>query len=321
MIFAELPLGEAEGAVLAYAVSAGRFTLRKGTVLGGEHIAALGAAGIGSVIAARLEPDDVGEDEAALRIARALASGDVEIGAATTGRVNLFARRGGVFRVDAAGIDALNRLDPRIGVATLHNHVRVAAGQMIATVKIVPFAVPSALADAICAMAVPGPLLEARPFREIRVGLIQSRLPSTREPVLDRTLALMEKRVAGNGGRIAVEKRMDHDGSALAAALAEIDAACDLIVVFSASAIADEDDVVPRAIRKAGGEILRLGVPVDPGNLLALGRRGEKYILVAPGSARNARANSLDRVLAPLMAGIALDADDLAEMGVGGLLF
>ncbi|MBR7650878.1 molybdopterin-binding protein [Brucella oryzae] len=318
MIFAEMPLDDAEGAILGYAMTAGALTLRKGTVLDAANLAFLRGAGISSVLAARLEKGDIGEDEAALMIGRALASAEVEIGNATTGRVNLHARHNGVFSADVSRIDAVNAHDARISIATLRNHARVEAGQMIATVKIIPFAVPETLLQEIGPDAQPA--LHVYPFNGARIGLIQSRLPSIRETVLEKTRELMEKRATRNGGMLVCEKRVAHDQSALAAAIAEVGPACDIIVIFSASAVADEADIVPQSIRMAGGEILRIGMPVDPGNLLVLGRHDGKYIVAAPGSARSARENSLDRVLDRLMAGIALSADDLSCMGVGGLV-
>ncbi|MBB4093633.1 molybdopterin-binding protein [Ochrobactrum pecoris] len=318
MIFAEMPLDEAEGTILGYAITAGALTLRKGTVLDALNLALLREAGIGSVLAARLEKGDIGEDEAALTIGRVLASAEIEIGNATTGRVNLHARRNGVFSADIDRIDTVNAHDVRISVATLRNHMRVEAGQMIATVKIIPFAVPETLLQEIGLDRQPA--LHVYSFNGLRIGLIQSRLPSIRETVLEKTRELMEKRAVRNGGTLVCEKRVAHDQSALAVAIADVSPACDIIVIFSASAVADEADIVPQSIRISGGEILRIGMPVDPGNLLVLGQRDGKYIVAAPGSARSARENSLDWVLDRLMAGIALSADDLSRMGVGGLV-
>ncbi len=318
MIFAETPLDEAEGTILGYAMTAGALVLRKGTVLDTLNLAMLREAGIGSVLAARLEPGDIGEDDAALAIGHMLASAEVEIGNATTGRVNLHARKNGVFSADADRIDSINAHDARISIATLRNHVRVEAGQMIATVKIIPFAVPETLLREIGLDSQPA--LDVWPFYGARVGLIQSRLPSIRETVLEKTREVMEKRVTGNGGTLVLERRVAHDQAALATAIGEVSPTCDVIVIFSASAVADEADIVPQSIRISGGKILRIGMPVDPGNLLVLGQRDGKYIVAAPGSARSARENSLDWVLDRLMAGIALSAEDLSCMGVGGLL-
>ncbi len=93
-----------------------------------------------------------------------------------------------------------------------------------------------------------------------------------------------------------------------------------MVIVFGASALCDFDDVIPAAIRAAGGEVLRAGMPVDPGNLLVLGRLGETPVIGAPGCARSPKENGFDWVLDRLIAGLDVTSDDIAGMGVGGLL-
>ncbi len=320
MIFAQMPLEEAEGAVLAYKLEAGKSSLRKGTLLAREHIAALRQAGVEQVLAARFEPGDIGEDEAAHAIGHMLATDTVSLSKSAAGRINLFAATKGVFRADRACVDAINAYDPRISLATIHNHSRVESGQIIATIKIIPFAVPQSLLDEVPALLGPKSALEVLPFQPLRIGLIQSRLPSIRESVLDKTRELMQARILRNGGTLVAERRVMHDVQALGETIAELETLCDMMVIFSASAVTDIADIVPRAILQAGGDILRIGVPVDPGNLLVLGRYKGKYIIAAPGSARSQRENSLDWILDRLMAGIELDQNALSHMGVGGLL-
>lgn len=320
MIFAEMSLDEAEGAVLAYKVEAGKTSLRKGTLLTREHIAALRQAGVAQVLAARFEQGDIGEDAAAEALGTMLATNTISLSPPTAGRINLFASAKGIFRVDHASVDAINAHDARISLSTIHNHSRVESGQMIATIKIIPFAVPQSLLDEVPSLLGQSRALEVLPFQPSRIGLIQSRLPSIRESVLDKTRALMETRILRNGGKLIAENRVLHDVQALGQTIAELETLCDMIVIFSASAVTDIADIVPRAIMQAGGDILRIGVPVDPGNLLVLGKYRNKYIIAAPGSARSQRENSLDWILDRLMAGIELDQNALSHMGVGGLL-
>ncbi|PWL19405.1 molybdopterin biosynthesis enzyme [Falsochrobactrum shanghaiense] len=320
MIFREWPLEEAEGTIIANSLVAEPYHLRKGTVLESGHLEAMRRAGMAHVLAAKLETDDMGENDAAAAIGRLLVSGNIESGVATTGRINLFAQKSGVFCADIAGVDAINMLDERISVASLHNHNRVEGGQMVATVKIIPFAVPKSLIDEIYNRCGERAMFDVKAFQATRIGLIQSRLPAIRETVLAKTQTLIARRAERNGGRVCAERRVAHESTALATAIAELAKISDLLVIFSASAVADEADIVPRAIIQAGGEILRIGVPVDPGNLLSVGKCAGKYVVVAPGSARSARESSLDRIIDRLMAGIELQSADLARMGVGGLL-
>jgi len=97
-------------------------------------------------------------------------------------------------------------------------------------------------------------------------------------------------------------------------------AGAELVVVFGASAIADTRDVIPAAVEAVGGRIAHFGMPVDPGNLLMLGRLGGKPVIGAPGCARSPKENSFDWVLQRSLAGIRVEKADVQRMGVGGLL-
>src|SRR5690606_9598904 len=116
------------------------------------------------------------------------------------------------------------------------------------------------------------------------------------------------------GSQLSGERRTAHDAAAVEAAIRAMSPDCDMVVVFGASAMCDPDDVIPAAIRRAGGEVLRTGMPVDPGNLLVLGRLGDKPVLGAPGCARSPKENGFDWVLDRLVAGLDVTASDIAGM-------
>jgi molybdenum cofactor cytidylyltransferase len=142
MRFGETPLSEAEGAILGHSFRAGKLVFKKGRVLNAEDVAALRSAGRDSVVAARLEPGDIGEDEAARRIAAAVAGPGATASAPFTGRCNLFAETDGLLVVDQERIDRINLVDEAVTVATLAPFSRVGVREMLATIKIIPFASP-----------------------------------------------------------------------------------------------------------------------------------------------------------------------------------
>jgi molybdenum cofactor cytidylyltransferase len=195
---------------------------------------------------------------------------------------------------------------------------------MVATFKIIPLAVPRCKVDAACDTLRATVAFEVRPFSKYAVSLVATELPSLRTVVMDKTARVLERRLAASGNRLARERRVPHRRDAVAVAISEVMAAADhspkLVVVFGASAVIDEQDVIPAAIRQAGGEILSVGMPVDPGNLMVLGRIGETYVVGAPGCARSPKENGFDWVLDRILAGEEPDAHDLTGMGVGGLL-
>ena len=220
MIFAEMPLAEAEGALLAHSVKIKGGAFRKGRRLSAADIAALTAAGQKTVMAVRLEADDVPEDEAARAVAEAVAGEHLKVASPFTGRANLMAADRSVLVVDEPRLDALNLLDEAITLATLPPFDLLNAGEMAATVKIIPFAVSRALLDRCLALAKEGPpILRLAAIRPRQVGLIQTRLSGMKESVLDKTREVTNGRLAELGCPAVEESRAEHRIADLAAAI------------------------------------------------------------------------------------------------------
>ena len=321
MKFGPVATAGAAGAILAHSVKADERTLRKGTRLATADVSRLTAAGVAEVIVATLDIDDVHEDAAAGRLAEAVAGDGVRVEEAFTGRSNLYAEAAGVLVVDGAAVDAFNRIDPGITLATLPRFAAVEAGRMVATVKIIPFAVPEAAVAMAMAVLADRPPVRVATFRAARVGVVSTLLPSLKPSVVDKTLMVLAERLAPAGATIASDERVPHDAAAVAAALEKLAAAgADLLVVFGASAVVDRGDVIPAGVEKAGGVVHHFGMPVDPGNLLLVGALGDIPVVGAPGCARSPKENGFDWVLQRLLAGLAVTADDITGLGVGGLL-
>jgi len=320
MKFAAFPLSEAEGVVLAHTFRRDGLTLKKGHVIGLDDIRALERAGVTEVIGAKLEPGDVAEDAAAARIAACVAGRGVRLSEARTGRCNLEADADGVVLVDAAAVTAANLVDEAVTVATLPDKAAVRAGQTIATVKIIPFAVaPRVMAGVEAALG--RPAVRVVPFRPTRVALINTKLPGLKPSVVESTTAITAGRVHAVGGTLSDVRACAHTQSAVRDALAAaLTAKPDIVLIAGASATVDRGDIVPAAVVAADGVIEHVGMPVDPGNLLVLGRIGAVPVIVLPGCARSPKLNGFDWVLERLAAGIAVGRDDIMRMGAGGLL-
>ena len=323
MIFGETPIDEASGSILAHSWRAGGINFAKGRVLSRDDVAQLKAAGVSAVLAVRLDPDDVHEDQAAATVAKALAGEGIEITAPFTGRCNHFARTAGLAVIDHERIDVLNELDESVTVATLPPFARVTPRQMVATVKIIPYAAPrSAVGRAVeVAQSANQPLISIAPFKSMRAGLVQTKLPGTRDKVLDKAVGTTTKRLTSLGSTLAGERRCDHDAKAIAGALKELKLeGCDIFLIAGASAIVDRHDVVPAGIEKAGGKVIHFGMPVDPGNLLLTADLDGKPVLGLPGCAKSPKYNGFDMVLERLAAGLPVGRSEIVRMGAGGLL-
>jgi len=321
MRFGPVPLAEAAGAILAHSLTAGDLRLRKGRALGPQDVAALAAAGVAEVTVARLDPDDLSEDVAAAALAAALAPDpatlSVTVSAPFTGRANLFAAEAGVLRIDRSAIDRLNAVDPAITLATLPDWARVAARQMVATVKIIPYGVAGA-AVAEAAAALGAAALRVHAFRRGATTLILTRTPGLKESLLAKGAAVVEARLRALGLSLGPPVTVAHETAAVAAAIRA--AAGGLVLILGGSATSDPGDTCPSAVVAAGGRLIRFGMPVDPGNLLFLGEQAGRPVLGLPGCARSPALNGADWVLERLAAGLEVTGADIAAMGVGGLL-
>ena len=312
---------DALGATAVHSIRQGGLVLKKGTLIGAAEVAALEAANIKEVVVARLEPGDVSEDLAAAEIARKVGGEGVHVDRAFTGRANLFAQSAGVLVVDKDAIDQLNRVDEAITFATLPAYKSVVAGEMIATVKIIPFAVGKGARDAALA-GIKKPLLRVAPYRIRKVGVVSTVLPGLASKVIEKTLKITNERLAPAGAIIVAERRVPHERVALSRALQEVlKEGAELAIVFGASAIADRRDVIPSALESIGGHVDHFGMPVDPGNLLMIGGDASGHpVLGAPGCARSPKENGFDWVLMRLLAGLPVAREDITGLGVGGLL-
>lgn len=293
MIFGDCSIDDAEGAILAHATQAGKGRFKKGHRLSAADITKLRGAGVDHVIAVRLEPGDVDENAAAERLASALGVSGIRLGPAGTGQVNLYSEAAGVFTVEAGLVDAVNAVDPAVTLATLKAFEPVEAGQMVATIKIIPFAVEGEVLDRATALASGKDICAVHPFRPMAVGLLQTELPMLKPSVLDKTRQVTDARLAVGGSRIAEETRVAHRVGPLAGAIRDAARRTDMVLVFGASAMVDPRDVVPEAIREAGGTVIHVGMPVDPGNLMVLGDLGGKPVIGAPGCARSPRGKRI----------------------------
>lgn len=322
MIFGAVPVSEAADSILAHSLKASGIAFKKGRRLSEADVETLREAGIEELTVARLEADEVHEDAAATALAAAITGNGLTASASFTGRCNLMVAQRGVLVTERERIDALNLVDEAVTLATLTPYDLVEPRQMAATIKIIPFAITRHVLDACLAVAGRGgPLLQVAALAPRKVGLLQTQLPGTKESLLDKTRDTANQRLALLDCKAAVEHRCRHEEGAVAEALHRLSAdGCDIILMSGASAIIDRRDVLPSGLEAAGGSIDHFGMPVDPGNLMLLGRFKERPVVGLPGCARSPKLNGFDWVLQRLVAGLEVSPRAVMRMGAGGLL-
>lgn len=318
MRFGPVPLAQAEGAILAHSLHGQADRVAKGTRLSADDLGNLAAAGHDTLTVARLEPGDLHEDAAATALAQALVleptAQGIRISGAGTGRVNLYAAQAGLVQLDRARLEAFNGVDAMITIATVPDLHRVDAGGMIATIKVISYAVSEHAVQQASAQA-------AQAIRVLPVVIPTATLIETRvsaETPSDKGRAAMAGRLHRMGISLSARVVVPHQQEPLAAAIQQ--APGQLVLVLTGSATSDVMDVAPQALQLAGGSITRFGMPVDPGNLLFLGALGDRPVIGLPGCARSPALNGADWVLERVVCGVPPSPQEIAAMGIGGLL-
>jgi hypothetical protein len=321
--FGPVAIETAVGKILGHHIAgkAGRRIFRKGRTLTEDDIPVLKTLGLSSVYVAELEPGDVGETDAARRIATALSEPQLTQSKPIAGRVNILSPGLGIMRVDAGQLTQVNRKQG-VAVATVEANRVVNLDQVIASVKVIPYAISDKVIKEIETLG-----------NSFFVELIQTRqvaiILSGSMAAKDRVFAAFEGPLRARLGRLGAEvlsidyvpladEAGEHSLAEKIRALSAI--GTDLIIQAGETAIMDQDDILPRAVRRAGGEVAAVGVPVDPGYLLMLAYLEEIPIMGAPGCARSRKTNVIDWVLPRLLVGERLDREDLIKLGAGGLL-
>lgn len=320
MIFGTVDIRNSEGCYLAHSLQTADGRISKGSLITRAIAEQLAASGVTSVLVAQLTNSDVHEDDAALTLAQNLAGKGVTLSSARTGRVNLLAKTDGLCLFDAQVIRDANAVDNGITVATLAPNQWVPQGRMVATIKIIPYAVDANNLQQVTAI-VSRSTLSVCSATAHKASLIQTRLNSTREQMLDKTRRITEERLTPRAVELVSEQRCEHTVDSLVPVIENaLQSGVNWLLIVGASAISDRADVIPQAIIAAGGQIDRYGIPVDPGNLLLLARVGETIIIGLPGCARSPKYNGLDMIIDRLACEISVTNSWLSSLSVGGLL-
>lgn len=324
MKFGPVTVDDAAGKILAHNLVGenGHKILSKGHLLTEADLPVLRKLNLQMVVVAQLESTDLGENEAARRVATAIAGEGVSVVTPGVGRANLIAEAFGPLRINVPALDHLNNIDEGITIATLRQHTLVRPGELLTLVKIIPFGVPAArVVDVESVGREAAPIISVRPLRICSVGLIITGPENARERLIASFHTPVRQRIENLNSRLDAMAYVAHSAEAIAAAMREQYAAGrELILVAGISAIIDREDVVPTALCMAGGSVAHFGAPVDPGSLLMLGYIDHIPVIGAPGCIKSLKTNIIDWILPRLLAGERLTRADFVAMGHGGLL-
>ena len=294
----------------------------KGRRLTADDLLALAAADPADPVSL-LTPEggELHEDDAALRLAAAVAGPGLMVRGPAQSRVDLLAEAHGVANVRIADLERVNRIDP-LEIFTVFDGQIVAPGELVASVKVAPHLVDASTVDAGARLAGFGsnPLVWVAPFLARRVGIIVKE--TVRATARERFEASVRAKIESLGSTIVSIAYVEDDVDAVEAAMANLVRGPDAVelILTAGTASTDPLDACFVAITALGGRVVRRGVPAHPGSMLWLARIGRTAILGLPTCGAYSKATAADLLLPRLLSGEDASERTVAKLGHGGIL-
>lgn len=321
----EVAVEKAVGMVLAHDLTQiipGQFKgrlFKKGHVIREEDIPALLSIGKEHIYTIRLEKGILHEDEAALRMAKAAQGANVQLTEPHEGKITLKSTIHGLAKIDKARIDEVNSLD-QIIMSTIRTNSVVHPGQGLMGTRVIPLIIEEArIAEVERIAAADGPLVEVKPFKKLRVGLITTGSEVFKGRIQDKFGPVVREKLAALGSEVIEQRFAPDDSEIIVREIRRFKEEGAGAIFVTGGMSVDPDDRTPGSIKQAGARIVSYGTPMLPGSMLLIGYLDEIPIMGLPGCVMHDPYTSFDVLLPRICAGEMITRDDITEMGYGGL--
>ena len=303
-----------------------KIKISKGTIIDKNLLDLLLLNNVKHVKCAKLDDDEIDENSSVHEISKKIIASkksNIIIQDPKNGRCNLVSSIDGILTFQPNQLFSINSVTNDIGIASLKAFSKVKKNQIVASIKAIPFGIKkNNLQDII---NICEDCFKILPFQKKNIHLIQTTNQNTRAKVLEKTLEVTKDRLLSCGNNLIVEKKCSHEIKSICKQLKKsVNEDADIILIFGTSAISDINDIIPQSILEINGTILRLGMPVEPGNLILLAeiKISKKHISIIgmPGCARSKKENGVDWILWRKLCDLKISSDDINHMGNGGLL-
>lgn len=266
-----------------------------------------------------LGPGEVHEEDAARRMARAVAGQNLKLSAPREGKVDFIAKTFGLLKIKVGALEKINRVGTAI-LSTRHNHSIVRAGDVVAGTRIIPLLIREAKVARVEEIGRrQGPVIELLPIRTKKVGVLVTGSEILEGRIRDRSADIVKSKAEALGSKVTRTAVVADDPSLIAAEIGRMKKAGCQVIVTTGGLSVDPDDVTLAGIRRSGAEVVFYGTPVLPGAMFAYARLGKTVILGAPACVVHDPVTALDVFLPRVLADDPVSAEDVALLGHGGL--
>ncbi len=319
-----IPVEEAVGMRLAHDITeiipgghkGPRF--KRGHLIAQEDVPRLLDVGKAHIYIMELAPDELHEEDAALRLARAAAGGGLRLSDPSEGRVNLVAEGDGLLEVDQDRLFRFNELGDLI-LATLRSGEFVREGTVVGGTRTIPVVVKEDLAARAEALCKDGPIVSvaAMPARKVFLLVTGSEVFTGR--IVDGFEPVVRKKVERMGSTLEPAVLAPDDPDVIAGHIREFAAGGADVILVSGGMSVDPDDLTPEGIRRSGADVVSHGFPVLPGSMFLMSYLGDVPVLGLSGCVLHDPITVFDFMLPKLLAGARVTRCGILRMGHGGL--
>ena len=266
-----------------------------------------------------LRPGELHENEAARRMARAVAGKSFRLRGPREGKIDFLARHSGLLKIDTEAIARINSLGSLI-LATRHNHSCVQAGEIVAGTRSIPLTIPEEKVRQVEEIGKKNaPVIQILPFRRRKVGIVVTGSEIYEKRIKDRSAEIVKKKIERFGSWVWKSVIVPDDAKKIGQEIQKMKAQGCQVIVATGGLSVDPDDRTLAGIRRSGGEVISYGVPVLPGSMSVYARLGKTVILGAPACLVHDPATALDLFLPRVLAGDSPTRKEMARLGHGGL--
>lgn len=321
----KIPIEKAEGIRLAHDVTKivpGKFkgpVFKKGHLIKKEDILEFLSSGRKHVYVLELSREEIHEDEAGVRLARAEAGFGIKLIGPREGKVNLIAEINGLLQVNKELLKKINSIDGVI-LSTLHNFMPCTPGMLVGGTKIIPLVIKKnkiKKIEDLCKKE--GPAISIVPFKEYKIGVIITGNEIFEERVKDKFGSILRKKIEALGSHILAKVVSPDDEKIIAKNMVSLKKEGAQLILITGGMSVDPDDVTLASIKSVGANIESYGSPVLPGAMFLLAYWEKIPVLGVPACAIFYQRTILDIILPRILTGMKVTKKDIVKLGQGGL--
>jgi molybdenum cofactor synthesis domain-containing protein len=319
-----IPVEEAVGLPLAHDITEiipGKHkgpAFRRGHIIRAEDVSKLLDVGKANIYVMNLEKDELHEEDAARRLAKAAAGAKLRLTDPSEGRINLVATISGLLKIDADLLYRFNSLG-ELMLATLPGDRFVKEGTVVAGTRTIPVVVKEELIQKAEALCKDKPIVTILPMPAKKVHLVVTGSEVFTGRIKDGFGPVVTKKVGELGSSVESVKLAPDDPDVIGGMIKDAKQAGADVILVSGGMSVDPDDKTPEGIRRSGAQVETHGFPVLPGSMFLMAYLGETPVMGLSGCVLHDPFTAFDALLPRLLAGEKITRAEIMMMGHGGL--